>query len=127
MEAWLKTCGTDHRFMAPYTSAHIGHVEHMYWTLMEKAHTMRIHANLLPYLWDELYLTATHLHAKTTTHSLQGSTPWDMWNERLPDYSYMREIGCKAFVFIQNQNNPKIYEQSIECVLIGYEPRSKAY
>ena len=127
MEAWLKTCGTDHRFMAPYTSAHIGRVERMHQTLMGKACTMQIHANLPPYLWDELYLTASHLHAKTTTRSLQGSTPWEMWHERSPDYSYMREIGCKAFVFIQNQNNPKIYERSIECVLIGYEPRSKAY
>ena len=50
-----------------------------------------------------------------------------MWHGRQPDYSYMREIGCKAFVLIQNRHNPKIYERSIECVLIGYDTNSKSY
>jgi hypothetical protein len=39
----------------------------------------------------------------------------------------MREIGCKAFVLIQNRHNPKVYERSLECVLIGYEPNAKSY
>ena len=39
----------------------------------------------------------------------------------------MKEIGCKAFVLIQNRHNPKVYERSIECVLIGYEPNAKSY
>ena len=88
---------------------------------------MCIYASLPTYLWDKFYLTASHLHAKTTTHSLKGSTPWELWHERKPDYSYMREIGCRAFVLIPNKNNPKIFERTIECVLIGYEPKSKAY
>ena len=40
MEAWLKSCGVQQNFMAPYMSAHIGHVERMHRTLMAKAHTM---------------------------------------------------------------------------------------
>src|SRR5271156_1179977 len=39
----------------------------------------------------------------------------------------MREIGCKVFVLIQNRHNPKIYERSVECVLIGYETNAKSY
>jgi len=39
----------------------------------------------------------------------------------------MREIGCKAFVLIQSRHNPKIFERSIECVLIGYDTNSKTY
>lgn len=127
MREWLKSRGTDHLFTAPYTSSHIGRVERMHRTLMAKARTMRLYANLPAYLWDELYLTATHLQAKTTTRSLQDVTPWERWHERKPDYSYMREIGCKAFVLIQNKHNPKIFERSIECVLIGYDAKSKAY
>lgn len=30
------------------------------------------------------------------------------------------------FVLIQNRHNPKIFEWSIKCVLIGYDPNSKA-
>lgn len=39
----------------------------------------------------------------------------------------MREIGSRAFVLIENRHNPKIYERSLECVLIGYSENSKAY
>jgi hypothetical protein len=94
---------------------------------MEKARTMRIYSKLPPFLWDEFYLTASHLHVKTTTRTLKSKTPYEMWYGRKPDYSYMREIGCRAFVLIQNKHNPKIYERSIECVLIGYDAKSKTY
>jgi Reverse transcriptase (RNA-dependent DNA polymerase)/GAG-pre-integrase domain len=127
MSKWLESRGTTQRFTAPYTSAHIGRVERMHRTLMGKARAMRIYAKLPDYLWDELYLTATHLTAKTITRSLGNITPFEKWYERKPDYSYMKEIGCKAFVLIQNRHNPKVYERSIECVLIGYEPNAKSY
>ena len=127
VKTWLESRGTQLRFTAPYTSAHNGRVERMHRTLMEKARTMRLYADLPANLWDELYLTASHIHAKTPTRSLKEITPFELWHGRKPDYSYMREIGCKAFVLIQNRHNPKIYERSIECILIGYDTNSKSY
>ena len=105
MWRWLTSQGVTHQFTAPYTSAHIGHIEHMHCTLLAKARTMCIYANLPPFFWDEFYLTASHLHAKTTTHFLQGKAPWEMWFSCQPDYSYMHEIGYKAYVLILNQHN----------------------
>ena len=67
------------------------------------------------------------INAKTTTLSLEGKTAWEQWFERKPDYSYMHEIGCLVFVLILNRHNPKIYERSIEYVLIGYDAKSKCY
>jgi hypothetical protein len=33
----------------------------------------------------------------------------------------MREIGCRAFVLkLPKKNNPKIFNRSIECVMVGY-------
>lgn len=127
MQKWLATKGMKHEFTVPHTSAHNGHVEQMHRTLMVKARTMHIYASLPVFLWDKLYLTASHLHAKTTTCSLNGRTLWELWHSHQPDYLYMQEIGCKAYVLIQNQHNPKIHGQSIECVLVGYEPNSKSY
>ena len=89
---------------------------------------MRIYADCPPYLWDEFYLTAAHLHSKTLTRSLPGGiTPWEKFHGRKPDYSYMREIGCRVFVLIQNKHNPKVFDRSLECVLIGYDPDAKTY
>jgi hypothetical protein len=128
MRNWLASRGTNQLFTAPYTSAHNGRVERMHRTLMAKARTMRIYAKCPPNMWDEFYLTAGHLQDKTTTRSLQGTTPWEKWYERKPDYSYMREIGCRAFVLIQPiKKNPKILVRSLECVLIGYDINSKSY
>ena len=127
MRGWLESRGTNQLFTAPYTSAHNGRVERMHRTLMAKARTMRIYAKCPPNMWDEFYMTAGHLQDKTTTRSLEGTTPWEKWHERKPDYSYMREIGCKVFILIQNKHNPKIHERSIECVLIGYDNNSKTY
>ncbi|THU75662.1 hypothetical protein K435DRAFT_615338, partial [Dendrothele bispora CBS 962.96] len=53
------------------------------------------------YLWDEVYLTASYLQSLTTTKSLNGKTPAELWNGKKPDLSHLREIGCQAFVLIK--------------------------
>ena len=128
MKDWLKTWGIAQHFTAPYTSSHIGRVERMHRTLMAKACTMCIYADCPPYLWDEFYLMAAHLHSKTITRSLNdGITPWEKYHECKPDYSYMHEIRCRFFVLIQSKHNPKVFIRSLECVLIGYDPNAKTY
>ncbi|KNZ72123.1 Copia protein [Termitomyces sp. J132] len=99
----------------------------MHHILMGKAHAMRVTARCPPCLWDEFYLTAAHLHGKTKTSAVQDATPDKLWYGKKPNYSYICRISCQVFVFIQNKHNPKIYKQSIECVLIGYNQNSKAY
>lgn len=99
----------------------------MHQMLMAKALTMHLYANLPPYLWDKLYLRAAYLHTKTTTRSLKGETPWEKWHDPKADYSYIQEIGCKVYILIPKKNNSKIFEHLIECVLIGYDPKSKMY
>jgi hypothetical protein len=124
---WSKSKGITVRFTAPYSSAMNGRVERLHRTLMGKSIAMRLHAKLPEDLWDEMYLTAAYLHARTTTRALQGKTPYELWYQRKPDVSHLREIGCKAFVLIQNKHNPKILQRSEECVMVGYEHNSKAY
>jgi hypothetical protein len=127
MREWLESWGTIQQFTAPYTLAHIGQVEHLHCTLMGKARTMRIYSGLLPQFWDEFYLTASHVHNKTTLSKLKGITPWQLWHNHRPNLLYLHEPGCCAFVLILNKNNPKIYECSIECILLGYNADSKMY
>ena len=95
--------------------------------LMGKACAMRLASKCLPNLWDKFYLTAAHLYGKTKMLAVWDVTLDELWYEKRPNYSYICEIGCQVFVLIQNKHNPKIFRQSIECVLIGYDPNSKAY
>ncbi|KAJ3494947.1 hypothetical protein NLJ89_g10707 [Agrocybe chaxingu] len=94
---------------------------------MGKARSMRAYAKLPPPLWDEMYLTATHTHVRTGTSTLEDATPFEKWYGRKPDISYLCEIGCRAFVLILSRHNPKLYERSIEYVLVGYDDKSKTY
>lgn len=126
MEEWLKSRGVANQHSALYTLAHIGQVERMHRILMGKARTMRIASKCPKFLWDEFYLTATYLHAKMPTKSLEGKMPYQKWFEQDLDYSYMREIGCWAFVLIPTYN-PKVKPRSIKCTLIGYGINSKTY
>ncbi|THU81488.1 hypothetical protein K435DRAFT_561582, partial [Dendrothele bispora CBS 962.96] len=50
------------------------------------------------FLWDEIYLTASYLHSMTTTKSLNGKTPAELWTKRKPNLSHLRKIGCQSFV-----------------------------
>lgn len=58
---------------------------------------------------------------------LKHMTPFESFYDRKPDLSHLREIGSRAFVLILNVHNPKIYQRSEECVLIGYGKDSKTY
>jgi len=60
------------------------------------------------------------------TRSLRNKTPYEAWYKKLPEVSHLHEIGCKAWVFVID-NNPKIYNRSIPCILVSYSDNSKAY
>jgi hypothetical protein len=124
---WLLTRGTSHQFTAPYTSAHNGRIEHLHRTLMGKARAMRTLCDIPANRWDEFVLTATYLTNRTPVTSQLGYTPYERWFSHKPDLSHLHEIGCRAFVLIQNRHNPKIFNRSTECILIGYSLDSKAY
>lgn len=126
-EAWYRSQGITTQHGAVYTSAHLGRIERMHRTLMGKSVAMRLYAKCPAYLWDEFYLTATHLHGKTKTSAVKDVTPDELWYGKKLNYSYIRKIGCRVFVLVLGKHNPKIYERSIECVLIGYDPKAKAY
>lgn len=127
MREWLLSRGTLHQFTVPYTSAQNGRVERLHRTLMGKARAMRSACGVPVNRWDEFVLTACYLSNRTPVSSQAGHTPYERWHGTKPDLSHLREIGCRAFVLIQNHHNPKVYDRSVECVLIGYSLDSKAY
>ena len=126
MNAWCDTNGYMLQFTVPYTSAHNGWVECMHLTIMNRMHTMHASTpNVPPNHWDEFVMMAGYLSVCTPTCTLQ-KTPFEAWHGKKPDLSHLHEIGSCAFALIL-KHNLKIYEQSFECVLIGYSPSSKAY
>jgi transposase InsO family protein len=123
---WCVAHGIVHHLTAPHTSAHNGRVERLHRTIMGKARAMRLACNAPSELWDEFCATAAYLTNFTTSSSNDGKTPHELWFSSKPSLTHLREIGCKAFALILSPN-PKIYQRSVPCILIGYAPHSKAY
>ena len=63
MDDWCQSNGYTQNFTAPHTSAHIGRVERMHRTIMNRMHAIHLQANLPPNRWDELAVTASYLSA----------------------------------------------------------------
>ena len=126
MTTWCKLHGIEHRLTAPYTSAQNGRAERLHRTILGKARAMRLSCNAPAELWDEFCATSAYLTNFTASSSNEGKTPYELWFGDRPSLSHLREIGCRAFALIQT-NNPKIFQRSTPCILIGYAPRSKAY
>jgi transposase InsO family protein len=126
MTNWCFDKGIDHQRTAPYTSAQNGRAERLHRTLLDRARSMRLACNAPASFWDEFCATAAYLTNLTGSSSINGRTPHELWFSRLPSLRHLREIGCRAFSLIQT-HNPKIYQRSTPCTLIGYAPHSKAY
>ena len=90
-------------------------------------HAMRSTCDMPPNRWDEFIVTVCYLTNRTPIKSQNSHTPYECWYSTKPDLSHLHEIGCQAFVLIQNFHNSKVFDWSIECVLIGYSQDSKAY
>jgi hypothetical protein len=127
MQTWAASHGIKLRFTSAHTSAQNGWVERLHRMIMNKARAMRIDSQLPAYLWDEFCITAAYLHARTSSRNSHPKSPFELYHLEKPNVAYLREIGCHAFVLILNKHNPKIYERSLECILIGYPKNSKAY
>jgi hypothetical protein len=76
---------------------------------------------------DYFVETAGYIAQRRPMTYQRNKTPYEAWYNEKPDLSHLREIGCQAFVLIQNKHNPKIFDHSLECQLIGYSADSKAY
>jgi hypothetical protein len=128
LDAWAAALGITVRYTAPHSSAQNGRVERVHQTIASTVRAMRIACDLPETLWGEFTRTASYLRNFRLTTALPSNvTPHESRFGSKPDLSHLREIGCKAFVLIQNVHVTKIQPRSIECILIGYDLHSKAY
>ena len=77
-------------------------------------------------MWGEAMKAAGYLENHTPTRTLDNKTLFEMWYGEHPNISHLHELGCKVWVHIPGEN-PKIYNRSVECILVGYSNCSKAY
>uniref|UniRef100_A0A2N9GVD6 CCHC-type domain-containing protein n=1 Tax=Fagus sylvatica TaxID=28930 RepID=A0A2N9GVD6_FAGSY len=55
------------------------------------------------------------------------SSPYELWNGRKPNLSYLKVWGCIAYFRVPNPKRTKLGPRAIKSVFVGYAVNSKAY
>ena len=71
-------------------------------------------------------LTACHVHNRVLSKKIQSS-PYELWNSRKPNLSYLKLWGCIAYFRVPDPKRTKLGPRAIKSVFVGYVVNSKAY
>jgi hypothetical protein len=90
-------------------------------SLLEKARSLMLEANVSKFLWTKGVNTTTYLYNCSPTRSNLGITLEESYSRKKPDLSHLHIFGCTAFVHIVKQDKSKLAPKSCEEVLVGYD------
>jgi hypothetical protein len=76
--------------------------------------------------WGEAVLTSCHVLNRIPIGK-EEKTPYEKWVGRKPSLSYLRTWGCLAKVNVPISKKRKLGPKTVDCVFLGYAPRSIAY
>jgi hypothetical protein len=69
--------------------------------------------------WGDVILTACHVLNKVPTNNKE-ITPFEKWEKRKLNISYLRTWGCLAKVNVSINKKPKLGSKTVDCVFLGY-------
>jgi hypothetical protein len=94
-------------------------------TLLEHARAMHLTAELPKFLWTKSVQHAIWLKNRTSTHALDGRTPYMLVHDAKPDLTDLPEWGTRVFVL--KESNGKLESKADEGKWVGYSDESKGH
>ena len=88
---------------------------------------MLFEANLSAGFWAEVALTATYLINCSPTTCLCDMTPEEAWSGTKPTVTRSQPFSCLAYAHVPKANRTKLESKTCKCIMLGYEPGTKAY
>lgn len=82
------------------------------------------HGNLPMFFWGNALETALYILNKVPTKAVD-KTPYEVWNGRKPNLSYLKVWGCD--VYVKSNFTDKLAPRSIKCKFVGYPKKTKGY
>lgn len=87
-----------------------------------------LHSSKVPEeLWAEACHTATYLLNRVGCKNIAGTTPFEAWFGKTPEYSHLRVFGCDAYAHVQKEGQSKFSAKSEKCIFVGYADTQKGY
>ena len=119
--------GIKRQLTAPYSPQQNGVVERKNRTVVSMVRAMLKAKDLPRELWGEAISTAVYILNRSSSKTLQGQTPYEMWTGRKPSVDHMRTFGSIAHVKVTKGHLSKLEDKSQPMIFIGYELGTKAY
>lgn len=111
-------------YTVPYNPQMNGVSERMNRTICDKTRALLFDSGLSEKFWSEAVLTSTYLTNRSSTVSLKGRTPFELWYGQKPDLSKLRVFGCKAISHVPSEKRSGKVGQSAlrgkEYIFVGY-------
>ena len=118
--------GIIHQRTSPYTPQQNGLDERKNRSLVDMVNSMLLSSKLPFNLWGEALLSACHIHNRIPS-KITKTSPYELWNGRKPNLSYIRVWGCLAFYRVPDPKRTKLGPRAMKSVFVGYAENSKAY
>jgi hypothetical protein len=77
--------------------------------------------------WGEVELTAVYLLNRSSTKSVSGATPYEVWFGGKPSIHHLRVFGCVVYVRNTKPHLSKLEVCGHRMVFIGYDQGTKGY
>ena len=122
VSTYLQSCGINHRISFPYTSEQNGYVERCHRIIIEKGLSLLAQSSLL-----HTFKSATYLHNRTITPTLNYASPYSILHKTDPDYTFLCIFGYLCYPFLRPYTRHKMDFSSLPCVFIGYSTSHKGY
>ena len=127
MSSFLKDKGIVRQLTAPYTPQQNGVSERKNRTIVESARCMLHYAGLSYKFWAEAVNNAVYVLNATSTTSLNGKVPFEVFYGKKPSVSHYRTFGCDCYAFISKEKRTKWAPKSCKCYFLGYSSQTKGY
>ena len=120
MKDYLRTKGTKHELTVANNPQQNGMAERCIRTLSEGARTIMLKANCPRFLWAEAiqYMAFTRNHVNSSVIDVD-KTPFEVWHDKKPDVSRLRQFGFKAYAFIEDKDRNKFDAKAQICRFVG--------
>lgn len=121
----LAKSGTLRSLTVHDTPEYNGVLERLNCTLLEKVRAM-LHAGQLPkFLWGEAVKHAVYLKNRTSTKSLNGKMPYEVYFGKKPNIANLHKFGCK--VWVHNTTGLKLDGRSEIGRWVGFDEMSNGH
>ncbi|GJW09189.1 retrotransposon protein, putative, ty1-copia subclass [Tanacetum coccineum] len=120
----LRSHGIILQLTLPYTPQHNGVSKRRNQTLLDMVGSMMSLTTLTMSFWGYALESAARILNMVPTKKV-NKTPYEMWQGKVPNMSYLKVWGCEALVKRDTPN--KLESKSIKCIFVGYLKETMGY